>query len=624
MDQPKPPPPPALPAPALLGLIVAAGWLSLRPYWQSDDFIALHHAAATARAFGDLFGPQYDLHGVALFYRPLITLSFWFETTLFGPQPELLHLSNTLAHALSACLVGMLAARFLGAMRGWMAGLVWGLAPTHAGSVFWTVGRVDAHTTVWMLLACVLSLRRFEGRGRSLLLAQLAFVAALLSKESAAIVPGVVTVLAFAAAPEGRRVRRALSTWPLYATLGLFVLWRRAVLGTWVGGYSAAEFEPLAGLQGLGAATLTLVNPLRMVATSVDGLEPWMIWSGYVPAAITVAYLAWRRRFAVLAVATLCFAGAVVPTMPLWSAADSALQIRVFYVPFVAIACLIAAGGVVPSILLLAVFALPNVAIHRDYYAQFETNRAMHGALLREAPELGDGPLFVAGLPWSNPDGTALAFKEGVDRLLRPPFVDAPGRAVLALRPLDPRPDAFRLPYGESTGLPFTAANTVRLADGGRILALLPPNRLAPLELTLEAPTTIATDDLLALYERRREAWIRVDGAVAPQYRVSLFTAGGYLTTLVANRAPAGADHGRIDIVDVLVARYVSVDRPDQCHVAFALEVPTGLDLEPSFPVLVEAGALDAATGTFTATHANHEVLRLGLERSFAKFIATR
>src|SRR5690606_18816912 len=125
-----------LPLPWLLFAVVAAVWFPVDPWWQSDDLIAVHYASEPARALHDFTGNQYGLTGVVRFWRPLITASFALEG-LLGADPLVSHLSNTLAHALNACLVGLLASRFIGPRRGFVAGLVWATAPLHAAAVFW-------------------------------------------------------------------------------------------------------------------------------------------------------------------------------------------------------------------------------------------------------------------------------------------------------------------------------------------------------------------------------------------------------------------------------------------------------------------------------------------------------
>jgi hypothetical protein len=123
----------------LLPLAAAAAWWPLEPYWQSDDFFAVHYAQHLRAVGADFHGPQYG--------GPLVG-----------------HVANVIAHAANALLVGLLWRRFLPIGAAFAAGLLWALLPSHTGTVQWTVGRVDGHTAVWYLLAVWSAVRAHERR----------------------------------------------------------------------------------------------------------------------------------------------------------------------------------------------------------------------------------------------------------------------------------------------------------------------------------------------------------------------------------------------------------------------------------------------------------------------------
>ncbi|MBM4063959.1 MAG: hypothetical protein FJ265_23105, partial [Planctomycetes bacterium] len=168
----------------LLPLLAIAAWWPIGPAWQSDDFLALHYAQDLRRALHDFAGPQYGATDIWLFYRPLITLSFWFDQQLGGAGPFVSHLANVFAHGVNALLAGLLWRRVLPDGRAFAAGLWWALLPGHAGTIAWAVGRVDGHTTVWCLAALLFAVRHAERRARGararhgpqLLAASLAFL----------------------------------------------------------------------------------------------------------------------------------------------------------------------------------------------------------------------------------------------------------------------------------------------------------------------------------------------------------------------------------------------------------------------------------------------------------------
>ena len=63
-------------------------WWPWEPYWQSDDFIALHYAQDLDRALRDFTGPQYGATDLWWFYRPFVTLSFWLEQAIAGADSK--------------------------------------------------------------------------------------------------------------------------------------------------------------------------------------------------------------------------------------------------------------------------------------------------------------------------------------------------------------------------------------------------------------------------------------------------------------------------------------------------------------------------------------------------------
>ena len=92
----------------LLPLLAMLAWWPLDPYWQSDDFLALHYANDLGRVAHDFAGPQYGATDIWWFYRPLITASFWLDQQLGGGALPVSLYSNVLAHGASALLAALL------------------------------------------------------------------------------------------------------------------------------------------------------------------------------------------------------------------------------------------------------------------------------------------------------------------------------------------------------------------------------------------------------------------------------------------------------------------------------------------------------------------------------------
>lgn len=593
----------------ILGLLAPRG-----AWWQSDDFIALEYSADAARAWSDFTGNQYGLEGVVWFWRPLVTLSFWLEQLVAGgPSPGLSHWVNVMVHVGSGAMVAALGTRLRNERFGLLAGLVWLLVPSQTGAVWWAVGRVDGLATGFMLGASIAFLRHLDDGKRAWPWLALA-ACALMAKESALALPGALALLGFATGTRETRRRRALAAWPSLVLLGGYFAVRYLSLGVVLGGYDDGRVDVLASVAGLGSGVV------HALAATVDA------WPVLATLGLVLAVLAWRRRGRAVIAAIAGFVVLAVPSLPLWSQLEQATNQRLLHAALVPVALLVAEAGAIPVVLLLLSW-FPVLDERRGEQVElWQRCHAMHARLATTAAALpaADDTLFVAGLPRASSSGRFAGFHLGVDRLLAAPFAPAPGRRVLALRPLDQRPDAITIPYGDDRGLPLFAP-TLRFASSDE-LEPLERTELVDLPLRVDGSSTIATSMLLDLDAKRVRIAVRTGGVRSAWYRVTLFTASGYLSCVLPDRAETGDPDGAIDVVDLLRARYVTGAGPDTAHVLFALGVAATFDREPRFPLLVEAGELDPAAGpaSFRATHANRSVVELAFDRGIAEFLAGR
>ena len=618
--QPEEPAEPRLAHPWLIAVLVAAAWWPISTFWQSDDWIALHYAADPGRALSDLWGNQYGLGGAVWFYRPLVTLSFAIDAAIGGGAPFVAHLSNALALGVAAMLLGMLVTRFLGRAAGFWAAIVWGTSPVHAGSVVWAVGRVDSHCVPWMLLSALLLVRYWDGHRKTRALALLAFGAALCTKELAFAMPGIAAVLCAAMGQPGRRLRAAVTgSWPFFVVLAGCLLWRFVLLGHFIGGYTDSSIDPASQLTGWGIWTQRELNPLSML--TADGLAPldvdtsWLAWwwIGFAPAAAGAIWLL-RARPRCLLVLGLLYAGCSIPSVQFWSYTDNPQNLRYFTLPFAALAAVLAAGRAWTAIPALAIAALPHLEVRRDYLDAAAEARRVHRLLVEHHAELEPGPVFVWGLPRQTRKHV-LTFHLGVDRLLLPPFAEGE-RRVFALRPLSPRADAPRLPYGETKGLAH--GHTLALMDDTGAF-VLEPDRRPRIDAVVEGPDHLTSQVLTDISQDRTAPAFVLGGERAEHYRITLFTAGGYVTCVLPNEAAAGESGGR-----VAVRRWLEAETTSREYVVKDLRIPTALDLDLRFPVLIEAGALvrRGERTEFAATAVGRDFVWLRFDRDYAAFMA--
>src|SRR6516162_7592770 len=95
----------------------------------------MHVTRADLRSLHGLWRIWFDL-GATQQYYPLLHSAFWLEHRLWGDAVVGYHLLNVALHAVSACLV-VLIARRLGLAGAWLAGLVFALHPVAVEAVAW-------------------------------------------------------------------------------------------------------------------------------------------------------------------------------------------------------------------------------------------------------------------------------------------------------------------------------------------------------------------------------------------------------------------------------------------------------------------------------------------------------
>ncbi|MCA8955161.1 MAG: hypothetical protein KDC87_03750 [Planctomycetes bacterium] len=582
----------------------------------------MHHVQSWRNVLHDFIGAQYGIPALVQFYRPLITSSFACDGLAGNAAPLVAHLSNVIAHALSALCLAAITARLLGGTVGWASGLVWGLAPCHASSVWWAVGRVDCHTTLWIMLSALCLLQWSQDGRRRRGASLVCFALALASKELSVVVPGIAVVLCAAAAPRGRRLVAALrGVWPFLLVLAGYAALRWWAVGA--GGYEGT-IDPGAALSGLGWRTCQLLAPMlqggsRLAAAHGVALPGWVAWLSILPAAAALVAMWKRGRVGATVALAVLFLGCSIPVIQLWGDVSNPKTLRNFYLPMAPLAVLLAAGGWRTAIPALLCFALPWLELRSDYRATWTSCARIHADLLAAARSSAAPLCFAAGLPRENEFATALAFDQGVDRLLATPFTDHPAR-LFALRPMSQHAAAVRLPYGAARPVPFGV--TWACSEGAKPV---PSNDAPqPLRCSYRGPPRLTLEVLDGMVRRFKERdndpaagpAILVEGPRAAVYRVTVFSAGGYTSAMVADAAPSGAAVGVIPLGALLVA-----PAAPGLPVALPLRVASALDLDNRFPVLVEADTRPQFSGQpsdFHPTHANTLPLWIELDRRFA------
>jgi len=253
--------------------------------------------------------------------------------------------------------------------------------------------------------------------------------------------------------------------------------------------------------------------------------------------------------------------------------------------------------------------------------------------------------MFVAGLPHANATGSVVQLHFGVDRMLEPPFGRG-GTQLYALRPLAEVSGVVRLfPPGE---LPFALPNgsTWFFADPtalGRATTTAPALPDLPIQgdgdgVLVDGVFDLSTARLLGMTEEYQQHWangtasfgLRTPGVKPSRprgFRVTLFTANGYLSCLFFDHGLGGPEEGSIDML-----RFFAGDPKQGLEPAITglpnspigegakLGIPITIDLVPEFPVLIEAGSM-RDHGQFVPSHRARHLLTFRFDRGYPAWV---
>jgi hypothetical protein len=188
----------------LLALTLLAFGNTLFHQFVYDDASTVVNNAfiASAENLPKIFTPDYFVQNIELSYRPVVTLSYFWDFLMWEKSPTGFHLTNVLLHLLNAVLVFMLLRRFFGASLVALYGaLVFSLHPVTTETVNLVSYREDLLATAFFLVALLgyMKARRAQRHWQtwallSLLCAPLAYF----SKESAAALVPVLLLLEIA------------------------------------------------------------------------------------------------------------------------------------------------------------------------------------------------------------------------------------------------------------------------------------------------------------------------------------------------------------------------------------------------------------------------------------------
>ncbi len=190
------------------------------------------------------WGTSYSLFAQG-YYRPWISLTYWFEYKLGGLRASIYHLSNLVIHVANTVLIFLLMRSLLGLGAGFIIAILSAVCPAALTSVGWISGRTDLWATFFVLLF-LLSFQAARNTKNTWphIAASAAFFMALASKEVAIVAPAIAWALDRCSPSinnAGKTSRR--ERWHylvLLIPLGIYLTLRTAVTG--------AIIPPSAGL----------------------------------------------------------------------------------------------------------------------------------------------------------------------------------------------------------------------------------------------------------------------------------------------------------------------------------------------------------------------------------------
>jgi len=283
------------------GLAIALYQPALSVGFLSDDFVLVQRAA------GWSLGPVSPT-----LFRPL-PLFIWGVLLRAGAGASTLHLLNLILHGTNAYLSARVLERWAPDPRWAVAGgLLVLTAPLNIEAVVWCSGVFDLLATS-LILVCVLVAREYDDRPRLATRLQfvLVAVAALASKETAAIAPALVLVDAYVRRAMSRKLLVDVSI--LIGIVGAFSAWRLAS----VPGYTTTPFGKYEMQSLVFGSFGSLATPWHV---DVVHSRPWLPIAGvlFLVFLLTVFFVGrateQRRRLVVAAPLWV-----LLPILPVWA-----------------------------------------------------------------------------------------------------------------------------------------------------------------------------------------------------------------------------------------------------------------------------------------------------------------
>jgi hypothetical protein len=453
-----------------IGLVTAIAYApALGNFFNGDDFVHLvwlNKAQSNWELLLRNFHSAWLDVPTARFYRPLISCFMMADYLALGRSGLAFHLTNLICHLLSVVFLYLVFTEIVETkdkvadtdkrnLRLWRSAstALFALYPLHAEAVAWITGRVDTIVTMFFLASFWCYLRWRAQQNRAWLAAScLAFIASLLSKEMAIMLPPVLIAYEVIlhrqpssvqtrennGEPERHPLAFLGPVFPFFLILLAYLAVRSISLGTAIGGYDDSllpRFDRVFVRNILHSLRLFLF-PFNQEALVSHPLLKYT-WFVCVTSSILFGLRSWfvasRQRKIVLFMITwllLLF----VPVFKLLAISDDLQGSRLVYLPSAPLSALLCFGFAMLSLsqpvsralkmILLAAMLTAAGAILYIHNIVWQQAGRQTQAIMQSLNELyghipGDPPVFLVGVP-DTVDG-AYVIRNAIDGMTKSP-----------------------------------------------------------------------------------------------------------------------------------------------------------------------------------------------------------
>ncbi|MBF0122037.1 MAG: hypothetical protein HQL21_01350 [Candidatus Omnitrophica bacterium] len=159
-------------------------------YSSFDNVKTLFSASYNTTSDNLLLHSQMNKGSGSVAYRPVLSMTYFFDAVLWGRNPFGFHLTNLIIHTVNVCLVYNFIFRLFGLYGlSFLTALFFSIHPVQSEAICAIGYRADLLVTLWVLLSAISWMAFRRGKMAGFLGAILFYLLALLSKESAAFLP---------------------------------------------------------------------------------------------------------------------------------------------------------------------------------------------------------------------------------------------------------------------------------------------------------------------------------------------------------------------------------------------------------------------------------------------------